>query len=507
MNHKARTLVRIIALASLVVGIVAGCKTGGEGPGFSEVLDFDDDADPSLINLEREYEFCSDSTSFNVVNAYWLGIASTYVYAKKAIVNEVIDDIREKWKAKVEFFSNDTDVATEHHTQAMWIEFSDFAILSFRGTQTTLQDFATDGRFFSTPFSSDPQYGNVHLGFRDGMDVIWSDVKAKIQTLKGTRKPLFLTGHSLGGALATLAAARILLQPEFADVAKNNLSGLYTYGGPRLGDEKFAQAVRAKAMMHPSFHMARFRNHADVVTRVPSSRLVVGYEHIGPLYYFDEPGRLYSSTSNVNLRRLFMPHDVKANMIENFADYMGRQFVTKYSDHSMFKYLDKIDAEYKLHTAWIRKNNKSLCDMGMFAVPWEQSPSPPEIKPYTNDLPIAAARTEAARRVKDCCWCYRTWYYSQWGTDSRFKQENWVGVIQEGEIASGNCMYPGGKPQGHMWWQGQTQAPNGSTYDQYYRYSACEGVTLVGDSCVAGAEIFKEGRPTGTVIRTDSWVP
>lgn len=497
---------RIAVLATVLFGGLIGCKTG-ESLDVAEILDFDDDAETSLVDVTEDYQFCADSTSFNVINAYWLGVASAYTYATRATLAEVSDKIRQDWKASVEYISNDTDAATEHHSQAMWVEFNDFVILSFRGTQTTIQDFATDGRFLSTAFSADPNEGNVHVGFRDGLDVIWDQVKPKIMALKGKRKALFLTGHSLGGALAGLTAARILLQPEFADIATKNLSGLYTYGAPRVGDEAFALAVRNKSMAHPAFHIARFRNNADIVTRIPSSRLVIGYEHIGPLYYLDAEGRLYSSTSNVNLRRLFMPHDVQANMIENFADYMGRDFVTKYSDHSMVGYLSKIDGEYKRHLGWIAKNKKPVCDMGMFAVAWQQDPRPPEIKPYTNNLPVAQAREEAGARVKDCCWCYRTWYYSQWGYDERFKQENWVGVIQEGEIASGNCMYPGGKPQGHVWWQGQAQAANGKIYDQYYRYSACEGVTLVGDRCVAGAEIFKNGRPSGTVIRADSWVP
>lgn len=498
---------RVVLLATLLI-ISSSCRTSDEREATTVVLDFDDDADPTGLELMRSYQFCPSSSNFNIINAYWLGAASAYAYATRATIDDVTTEIRNKWNGQVAFFSNDEQSAIRHHTQALWVELPDFAILSFRGTQVTAQDFATDFRVLSGVFDPNhPEFGDVHLGFRDGLDVIWPEVKAKILSMRGHAKPLYITGHSLGGALAVVATARIMMEDDFAEIAKNNMRGVYTFGSPRVGNEMFGKAFRDHAITHPDFHMVRFRNNMDVVTRVPSSRLYIGYEHIGPLYYFDESGRFYSSTSNVNFRRLFMPHDVSANMVENFADYHLHNFATKYTDHGIKNYLDKMNTEYGLSLAWTLKNQRDSCDMGMFASAWQQNPRPPEVKPFTNNLPIAAARTENRQEVKDCCWCYRTWYNSTWGYDEPFKQENFVGVIQEGEIASGNCMYPGGKAQGHLFWQGRGQGEDGRTYDQYYTYSACEGVTLKGNACIADREIFKNNQGTGKVIKASSWMP
>src|SRR5260370_104685 len=84
-----------------------------------------------------------------------------------------------------------------------------------------------------------------------------------------------MTGHSVGGALATIAAAE--LRGQFA------IAGIYTFGQPRLGDGRtvdFFQTYYPRA-----FH--RFVFDDDIVTRIPP-----GYQHAGKLYHFDANGFL-----------------------------------------------------------------------------------------------------------------------------------------------------------------------------------------------------------------------
>lgn len=70
-------------------------------------------------------------------------------------------------------------------------------------------------------------------GFDDGVNTVWDGVEGmhqKIKTLyeeEGKSRKLFITGHSLGGALATIAAARL------AFVDNMNIAGMYTIGSPR----------------------------------------------------------------------------------------------------------------------------------------------------------------------------------------------------------------------------------------------------------------------------------
>lgn len=72
-------------------------------------------------------------------------------------------------------------------------------------------------------------------GFDDGVSTVWDGAKgihSTIKTLieeKGKHRKLFITGHSLGGALATIAAARL----AFVDDLK--IHAMYTIGSPRYG--------------------------------------------------------------------------------------------------------------------------------------------------------------------------------------------------------------------------------------------------------------------------------
>lgn len=510
MNTSLKRLPVVIVI--LIACGVLHCRTfnGSTEPPATTVKDFDTAADTSVTyDVKFPYTFCGNSKHFSVVNAYWLGVASNFVYANRATIGSVMATIRESWKADVSFIANDPSGSLDYDSQAMWIEVEDLAILAFRGTQTTAQDFVTDFELLSTPFDATlPQWGAVHSGFKGGKNVIWDKIKPKLASLKQSKKKLFITGHSLGGALATIAAARIMALPEFRDSARPYLRGLYTFGSPRVGDGKFAEAFANEKLSMPNLTVVRMRNAADVVTRVPSSRLTVGYQHVGELFYLAPTGRLYSSTTNVKLRRLFMPNDVSSTMIENIADYVGRTFLKKYSDHSMLQYLDKIATEYRFLDQWSTEKQRNTCDMGLYEIPWHQDAKPADVKPWTNDAPIATAQTNEGTTTKDCCWCTRTWYGSSWARDKVIKLENQIGVIQEGEIASGSCMYPGGKPMGFYWWQDDKYIdPTGAAYRQYYTYDNCERATVVGSACVLEAELWIDRRRSGRYIRKESWAP
>ncbi|WP_433929417.1 lipase family protein [Sorangium cellulosum] len=75
---------------------------------------------------------------------------------------------------------------------------------------------------------------------------------------------LYITGHSLGGALAVLAAAAICRERSLADV-REKLCGVYTFGQPMVGDEVFA------GVFEPMFGSRLFRHvyRRDVVPHLP----------------------------------------------------------------------------------------------------------------------------------------------------------------------------------------------------------------------------------------------
>jgi len=108
----------------------------------------------------------------------------------------------------------------------------------------------------------------VHRGFLRSLDTIWREAEDALGDGK-----VWFTGHSLGAALATLAADRL-----------PGSHALYTYGSPRVGDKKFRQAFRANAY--------RFVNNNDGITVVPPRSSLFPYRHVGDLKYLDEDGCL-----------------------------------------------------------------------------------------------------------------------------------------------------------------------------------------------------------------------
>ena len=150
-------------------------------------------------------------------------------------------------------------------------------LVAFRGTEPMAEDWLTDLDF---PKVRGPR-GLVHGGFQDALNVIWSDLAETLRTFRTAGQGLWLTGHSLGAALATLAAARL----EFE--TRVETSGLYTFGSPRVGDGQFRRFAESR-FGRRNF---RFANYRDLVTRVPFEWM--GYEHVGQVRYFDAGGMLH----------------------------------------------------------------------------------------------------------------------------------------------------------------------------------------------------------------------
>lgn len=159
------------------------------------------------------------------------------------------------------------------------------AILVFRGTEPSQRaDVLADLKVWKTPLAKHgyPEgWGEAHSGFVEAFESVAPLIDKKLAELEGTGIKLYITGHSLGGALATLAAARLLRD----DAPKVELAGVYTFGSPRVGDAAFAKAFRSAAKKR-GVRAVRVRNDNDLVTRIPG--LTLEYEHVGTLAFLQE---------------------------------------------------------------------------------------------------------------------------------------------------------------------------------------------------------------------------
>jgi len=126
--------------------------------------------------------------------------------------------------------------------------------------------------------------GCVHVGFKVALLQVWAQIWDYLRSNRRGRA-LWITGHSLGAALATMATAKLRLELD------EPVNGLYTYGGPRIGDRDFQRAFAADFERQPY----RYINNSDVVTRIPTRSM--GYSHVGFSKYFDRTGALRDDLS------------------------------------------------------------------------------------------------------------------------------------------------------------------------------------------------------------------
>jgi len=218
--------------------------------------------------MSASFHMFPHASRFNAHNAYSLALAAELVYEEAQLVEAIALG---RWGFEQVAFVNEDD------TQAFVATNDRLTVVSFRGTEpNSLSDWLTDAH---TSLVTGPLGAKVHAGFYWSLREAWKIVDDCVADFDRRRgKPLWITGHSLGGALATLAAARWLS-------AGRPVQGIYTYGQPRAGDEDFARSFNFA--FRP--HTFRFVNNNDLVSRVPPRSL--GYSHVGTFKYFLEDGQ------------------------------------------------------------------------------------------------------------------------------------------------------------------------------------------------------------------------
>jgi len=164
------------------------------------------------------------------------------------------------------------------NTQGFLAGNSDFHILAFRGTERSFGDWLRNLEMAPRAHA----FGPVHGGFSNGLDQVWkSTLVPHFQQDEST--PIWMTGHSLGAALATLAATRVFTEfPGFP------IAGVITYGQPRLASKDFRKAFESSL----GDRLIRVVNHRDLVTRLPP-----GYRHVGRRWWLNGEGGLEEKRS------------------------------------------------------------------------------------------------------------------------------------------------------------------------------------------------------------------
>ena len=163
----------------------------------------------------------------------------------------------------------------ETGTAGFVVAGDDIIVVAFRGTHDDL-DWRTNVNSHWVVLQGGVR---VHTGFFQAYWPIRDTLFATVQRYLRTKpRPVYVTGHSLGGALATMATAELANHEDAA--VRDAISACYTFGAPRVGDRTFDQYVKVP--------LYRVTNGIDVVPVLPP--FFLGYRTAGDTRYFGEAG-------------------------------------------------------------------------------------------------------------------------------------------------------------------------------------------------------------------------
>jgi hypothetical protein len=215
------------------------------------------------------FPFEYTAKAYSPVNAWWLSEAATLVYAGEEFVRI---RFRKAGLDQVLFLNKDS-------TQCFIASNDKFALVVFRGSEIWKKKEKFDPAKILADLKADVDIrlvtwapgGKVHQGFKNALDEVWPDLASHLEKLHRKGLKIWFGGHSLGAALATLAADR----SPYA-------LGVYTIGSPRVGNRDFRDRYPVQAY--------RIVNNRDIVAKVPPRGF---YRHVGAIRFIDDYGRVH----------------------------------------------------------------------------------------------------------------------------------------------------------------------------------------------------------------------
>jgi triacylglycerol lipase len=163
------------------------------------------------------------------------------------------------------------------------------------------------------------EVGRVHSGFHTEVNELWPLLE---QQIRENQRPMWFSGHSLGGAMAAVCAVRCKISP-----IPSNPQAIFSFGAPRVGDKSYTSFLKVKHY--------RWVNNNDIVPRVPPRWL--GYRHMGQEIYINRHGRIS------NLRSWFRVRDRFWGLLASLRLWKLDYF----SDHSMVDYIKHVRSHYE----------------------------------------------------------------------------------------------------------------------------------------------------------------
>ena len=248
-------------------------KTGRVNPNYDGSIQLLPAYDKALegysqrFNFTHEQDFLEDYLKYSSIFLDRAAAAEQVAGSAselKLMLQDHLKDLSDR-KHKVPVYLGNVVTSKEHN------------ILTFRGTQTQaewLSNLNAAQTEWITPTGQ--FYGHVHSGFWQITQNLTPSLAQVAQELDPSI-PCYVTGHSLGAAIATFAAFELAqAAPQLKDQIR-----LYTYAGPRVGSPTFA---KVHSQLIPNAY--RIINLSDSVPLVPPVTMGNSYMHIGEEWSF-----------------------------------------------------------------------------------------------------------------------------------------------------------------------------------------------------------------------------
>jgi len=256
------------------------------------------------------------SSQHEMADAYLLAYASCYVFPELLGVKDRNDHKKfteafgEKFHPlgvkRIKYVSH---VSTG--TEVVILTTRSAVIVVFRGSEfadtgAMIKDWLTNTNALMTRATGLRKGAKVHKGFWKAVDRVNEYVVKEVEQQQGfTKKRVYATGHSLGGALALAWAIRACAEDRGKAV-------VYTFGAPRVGNAEFRKAAN-------DLDVHRWVNRKDVVPMLPSDRWM-GYRHVG------------------------LTHNIKDDNKVCLDDDEVRAYCGSAKDHHVYRYLEGLYA-------------------------------------------------------------------------------------------------------------------------------------------------------------------
>ncbi|HSZ54774.1 MAG TPA: lipase family protein [Tepidisphaeraceae bacterium] len=291
--------------------------------------------------------FHPDDRSFNRLNALYLAHASDVAYdrAPAAAAFERLGLRALAFRNKITRTRGFLGVCDTH------------AVLAFRGSDpVTLPNWVTDA--VVKLVKCDEYHGRVHHGFSPVLRRTWGGIEKILDEAQD--RPLFLTGHSMGGALAVLSACRLarMGRPPVA---------IYTFGAPRVGDPAFCAGytlptyrIVNRLDLVPEMPLASARRLLPEKPRLTNERILAGlkkiadrvpcYSHVDTFVYIDRDGEV------------ILEADVErwhTHAVARAVATRGKSFLEGLTDHMIVNYIRGLEGQTRGKQTGVRRRSRA----------------------------------------------------------------------------------------------------------------------------------------------------